>query len=168
MRQDVTVQAATRRILAGNLRYFRLLRGWSQEQLAEHCGLHRTYIGAIERGERNLGLDNLERLAVALGTTASRMLQDPAPPSLSHQVREPAAGYCATPGPRPESAQQTSGRTAAYLHQIATHSLSTAPAKFLVMVPHESQCKEATGSRRTPAAHQPRLVAGSAGRTQWA
>ena len=39
-------------LLARNLRALRLARGWSQEKMAERCGLHRTYVGAIERGER--------------------------------------------------------------------------------------------------------------------
>ncbi|MCO6412323.1 MAG: helix-turn-helix transcriptional regulator [Thiogranum sp.] len=165
MRQDVTLKAATRRILAANVRYLRLLRGWSQEQLAERCGLHRTYIGAIERGERNLGLDNLDRLAGALNTTASRMLQDPALPT-RYQVREPAIRYRNAPPARLRPHQRTRRRTAAYLHQIATHSLSTGPENFLVMLSHESECKEASGAAGTPVAHQPRLVAGSAGRAQ--
>ncbi|GMQ84424.1 MAG: hypothetical protein BMS9Abin06_1223 [Gammaproteobacteria bacterium] len=79
----------TRRILSRNVRYLRCLNGWSQEQLAEQCGLHRTYVGAIERGERNVGLDNLERLANALYVPVSTLLvyrqQD--------SVREPAARY---------------------------------------------------------------------------
>ncbi len=59
----------TRHLLAKRLRYLRTLRGWSQETLAEHAGLHRTYISGIERGERNLSLDNLDKLAQAFGIT---------------------------------------------------------------------------------------------------
>ena len=49
-------------------------RGISQERLAEVAGLHRTYIGDIERGERNLSLINIERLALALGIRPSELL----------------------------------------------------------------------------------------------
>lgn len=49
-------------------------RGLSPEQLGEQCNLHRTYIGSIERGERNVSLDNIVGVARALGTTASELL----------------------------------------------------------------------------------------------
>jgi DNA-binding XRE family transcriptional regulator len=65
----------TRHLLAQRLRLLRTLRGWSQETLAEHAGLHRTYISGIERGERNLGLDNLDKLAQAFGVTVADLLK---------------------------------------------------------------------------------------------
>ncbi|GBR29428.1 hypothetical protein AA11826_0463 [Komagataeibacter oboediens DSM 11826] len=49
------------------LRRLRKERGFSQEGFAEECGLDRTYVGGIERGERNVGIENIERLAFALG-----------------------------------------------------------------------------------------------------
>ena len=51
---------------ARNLRAKRKARRLSQEEIAAIAGLHRTYVGAIERGERNVSIDNIERLASAL------------------------------------------------------------------------------------------------------
>lgn len=48
------------------VRCFRKQKSISQEELAELCGLHRTYIGAVERGERNITLVNAEKIAMAL------------------------------------------------------------------------------------------------------
>ena len=55
-----------RKALARKLRVLRLVRGWTQEDLAEASGLHRTYVSLVERGRCNISLDNLERLAEAL------------------------------------------------------------------------------------------------------
>jgi transcriptional regulator with XRE-family HTH domain len=48
------------------VRKYRQAMGWSQEEFADRCGLHRTYIGGIERGERNVSLKNIVVLAAAL------------------------------------------------------------------------------------------------------
>lgn len=65
------LQAVGRRI-----RQLRAERGYSQESFAAACGLDRTYIGGIERGERNLGLKNLVKIAWALDVPPSELLSD--------------------------------------------------------------------------------------------
>jgi transcriptional regulator with XRE-family HTH domain len=52
----------------------RTQKGWSQEDLAAKCGLHRTYIGSIERGGRNVSLINIGKIAKAFNITPSKLL----------------------------------------------------------------------------------------------
>jgi transcriptional regulator with XRE-family HTH domain len=59
------------------MRSLRQTKALSQEQLADLCGLHRTYIGSVERGERNISIDNMERIAEALKTPLGTMLSPP-------------------------------------------------------------------------------------------
>lgn len=66
-----------RTILAENMRRERLKRGLSQEALADACGLHRTYIGSVERRERNISIDNVQRIAEALEMAPVDLLQEP-------------------------------------------------------------------------------------------
>lgn len=54
------------RILGQNLRAYRKARGLSQEAFADVIGVHRTYMGGLERGERNLTLKSLEKIAAML------------------------------------------------------------------------------------------------------
>lgn len=61
--------------LGARIRDLRNALNISQEELAERAGLHRTYVGAVERGERNISLDNILALASALGVTASDLLR---------------------------------------------------------------------------------------------
>jgi transcriptional regulator with XRE-family HTH domain len=65
---------SARKILAQNLRARRAALGLSQEELADRAGLHRTYVGSVERAERNISIDNIEKLAEALGTTPAALL----------------------------------------------------------------------------------------------
>jgi transcriptional regulator with XRE-family HTH domain len=58
------------------VRELRLKLGMSQESLGDASALHRTYIGSVERGERNVSLENIVRLARALHTTPSNLLKD--------------------------------------------------------------------------------------------
>jgi len=62
------------RILAENVLFLRKEMGISQEKLAEICGYHRTYIGAIERGERNVTLSTIESLSFAFGINPYQLL----------------------------------------------------------------------------------------------
>lgn len=55
------------------MRRLRSGSGLSQEALADRAELHRTYVGSIERGERNVSLDNIHRLADALGVAAREL-----------------------------------------------------------------------------------------------
>ena len=63
-----------RKVFAGHVRRVRKAARMSQEALAAEAGLHRTYIGSIERAERNVSLDNIERIAAALGVDAALLL----------------------------------------------------------------------------------------------
>jgi transcriptional regulator with XRE-family HTH domain len=63
-----------RDILADNIRTFRARAGSSQDDFADKCGLHRTYIGSIERSERNVTLATLELLSKATGLPVPQLL----------------------------------------------------------------------------------------------
>ena len=63
-------------IFGRTVRDMRRQRSMSQEELADLCNLHRTYIGGVERGERNVGLLNILRIAQALGVPPSELFRD--------------------------------------------------------------------------------------------
>ena len=64
-----------RALFAANLLYLRQARGISQERLAELAGLHRTYVSSVERGARNISIDNIARLAKALDVSPEKLLR---------------------------------------------------------------------------------------------
>ncbi len=67
-------QPSARQILARNLKRLRAERNWSQEDLALESSLHRTFVAHVERGMRNISVDNLEKLAVALKVPVYQLL----------------------------------------------------------------------------------------------
>ncbi|VAW76751.1 hypothetical protein MNBD_GAMMA14-2280 [hydrothermal vent metagenome] len=91
------MKANARKRLAQRVRLMRTRRGWSQEVLAELSGLNRSYIGAVERAEHNIGLDNIERIAEALetglpellGNTLQKPAEPPPPTSTVRTVQQP-------------------------------------------------------------------------------
>jgi transcriptional regulator with XRE-family HTH domain len=58
------------------VRRLRQRAGYSQESFADACGLHRTYMGSVERGERNISLDNIQKIAAALGISLSQLFEE--------------------------------------------------------------------------------------------
>src|ERR1035437_5440273 len=88
-------------LLGKRVRELRAARKWSQEEFAYVSGLHRTYIGQIERGEKNISFDNLSKVAGVLGVTLSELLaglEDGAPLDEAAK-RAPRSRLEGTPGP---------------------------------------------------------------------
>lgn len=65
------------KVFGKNLRKYRTVLGVSQEKFAEMCGLHRTYISDIERFQRSISLDNIQKIADALGVETYKLFMDP-------------------------------------------------------------------------------------------
>jgi len=63
-------------VFAANMHRLRVAKGMSQERLAELAGLHRTYVGSVERGERNISIDNIELIATALEVPVYELLRE--------------------------------------------------------------------------------------------
>lgn len=63
-------------VIGENIRKYRLEKGWSQEDLAFECELHRTYIGAVERGEKNITILNLIKIKEKLGVDIGDLCPD--------------------------------------------------------------------------------------------
>lgn len=74
-----TPRSELRDVLARNIRLARADRNWSQEKLAFEAGLNRTYVSAVERSEQNMSVDNMARIAIALGVEPFRLLLPSSP-----------------------------------------------------------------------------------------
>ncbi len=68
------VQDKMLKALGSRVRELRLKAGYSQEAFADHCGVHRTFMGTVERGESNLSFYNLVKIAMGLEITLSKLL----------------------------------------------------------------------------------------------
>jgi transcriptional regulator with XRE-family HTH domain len=67
-------QVCPKSLFGAHLRQLRSAKGWSQERLAQECGLDRSYVGGVERGERNVSLENIVRISKALQVKPSELL----------------------------------------------------------------------------------------------
>ncbi len=79
------MEGVLQRNFGANLKAVRAARGISQAVLSEQLGFHRTYVGSLERGERNSALRTVERLADALGVASLDLLRPPAEPAPDRQ-----------------------------------------------------------------------------------
>lgn len=69
------VQNDPKKLVGMRIRELRLAKGISQEALADVAGIHRTYMGSVERGERNISLENIVKIARALKVAPGNLLQ---------------------------------------------------------------------------------------------
>jgi transcriptional regulator with XRE-family HTH domain len=89
------------RALGQRIRELRTEQGYSQEAFADKCGVHRTFMGTVERGESNLSFQNIAKVAAALGVTLSALfmgLEDRAA-GLAAQMTGPRAAKTGKRGP---------------------------------------------------------------------
>ncbi|WP_282753508.1 helix-turn-helix domain-containing protein [Desulfuromonas thiophila] len=73
---EIDDRDAPLQLFGAKLRLLRKEKGLSQEKLAELCSLDRTYIGGVERGERNIGLINILRISTALGISPKELFDE--------------------------------------------------------------------------------------------
>lgn len=96
----MTKEHNIRRLFARRVRLLRQLRGWSQEVLGALSGLDRSYIGSVERAERNISLENIEKIARALDFPVYALLDEDDTglfaarlASYANRIREPSPAY---------------------------------------------------------------------------
>ena len=82
--RNPTQKFSAQLLFASNVRRLRLERNLTQELLAEGAGLHTNYISSVERGQRNISIGNIERIACALGVSMAELLTEPDKPRKTH------------------------------------------------------------------------------------
>jgi transcriptional regulator with XRE-family HTH domain len=82
---DAAADRAYLKAFGLNLKLKRVARGLSQEQFAELLGLHRTFVGQLERGQRGLNILQLPRIAAALGVRQADLLPEPCLEESGHE-----------------------------------------------------------------------------------
>ncbi|WP_071429411.1 helix-turn-helix domain-containing protein [Angelakisella massiliensis] len=80
-------------IIGKRIRGFRQRQGLSQEALAERCGLHATYIGQVERGEKNASMESIQKIAAGLGISLDRLFEKIEPVSAQKGPDYPRQAY---------------------------------------------------------------------------
>lgn len=88
-----------RLVFARNIRLMRIDLGMSQERLADEAGLDRTFVGTLERGQRNISIDNIELIAKAIGAPAGELLNPDLPRERGLDVTLTRAPRTARPYP---------------------------------------------------------------------
>lgn len=102
-----------RQVFARNIRLQRLHQGLSQERLADEAALDRAFVGTLERGQRNISIDNVERLCKAVGLPAHEMLDPDFPKNHGLDESPRRAPRNARPYPvqkRPKAAAKRASR----------------------------------------------------------
>ena len=77
VRRQQLKECAAQLLFAANVRRIRLFKSLTQEKLAEYADLHTNYISSVERGERNISICNIERIARGLDVTMAELLSAP-------------------------------------------------------------------------------------------
>jgi len=79
--QTPTYKCDAQLLFAANMKRIRRTKEMTQEKLAEGASLHPNYISSVERGERNISIRNIERIALALGVRMAELVEEPAAPN---------------------------------------------------------------------------------------
>lgn len=98
------------------IRNYRLQKKLSQEELAERCGLHPTYIGQVERGEKNATIESINKIMVGLGVSLSTLFENIETDSKSEKKNYPAQAYNLVQSVSPDTQKKLVGILQQIIH----------------------------------------------------